>query len=65
MKAVSPEGPNRVELMRTMMPHPLVYQELPFDPEFGLYDNRLVALLGVRGGLCLDELCRTGAWRQG
>ena len=44
VKAVSPEGPNRVELMRTMMPHPLVYQELPFDPEFGLYNNRLVAL---------------------
>jgi hypothetical protein len=44
VKAVSPKGPNRAELMRTMMPHPLVYQELPFDPEFGIYNNRLVAL---------------------
>ncbi|MEQ8603429.1 MAG: aminomethyltransferase family protein [Marivibrio sp.] len=44
VKALPLGGPNRAELMRTMMPHPLVYQELPFDPEFGLYNNRLVAL---------------------
>jgi len=44
VKALPAEGPNRAELMRTMMPHPLVYQELPYDPEFGLYNNRLVAL---------------------
>jgi len=43
-KSLPLDGPNRAELMRTMMPHPLVYQELPFDPEFGLYNNRLVAL---------------------
>jgi len=44
VKALPLGGPNRAELMRTMMPHPLVYQELPFDPEFGLYNNRLVSL---------------------
>lgn len=44
VKALSLNGPNRAELKRTMMPHPLVYQELPYDPEFGLYNNRLVAL---------------------
>ncbi len=44
VKALPLGGPNRAELMRTMMPHPLVYQELPYDPEFGLYNNRLVAL---------------------
>ena len=44
VKALPLGGPNRAELMRTMMPHPLVYQELPYDPEFGLYNSRLVAL---------------------
>jgi aminomethyltransferase len=29
------------ELARTMAPHPLSYQELPYDPEYTLYNNRL------------------------
>ena len=29
------------ELARTMTPHPLIYQELPYDPEYGLYNDRL------------------------
>ena len=44
VKALPLGGPNRAELERTMMPHPLVYHELPYDPEFGLYNSRLVSL---------------------
>ena len=44
VKALPLGGPDGAELMRSMMPHPLVYQELPYDPEFGLYNSRLVAL---------------------
>jgi aminomethyltransferase len=29
------------ELARTMRPHPLSYQELPYDPEYTLYNGRL------------------------
>ncbi len=32
------------EFTRTMAPHPLVYQELPYDPEFLLYNHRLIAM---------------------
>ena len=39
------------ELERTMMPHPLVYHELPYDPEFGLYNSRLVSLRFPNGHL--------------
>lgn len=29
------------ELSRTMIPHPLMYQELPYNPEYTLYNGRL------------------------
>ena len=32
------------EFRRTMQPHPLVHQELPHEPEFGLYNHRLISL---------------------
>jgi len=37
------------ELSRTMLAHPLSYQELPFDPEYALYNGRLTpeSLSGV------------------
>lgn len=31
-------------LSHAMRPHPLVGQELPYDPEFGLYNHRLISL---------------------
>jgi aminomethyltransferase len=40
-KAVPNKGARPRELSRTMPPHPLSYQELPYDPEYGLYNNRL------------------------
>ena len=43
VKALPSDDPLGAESMRSMMPHPLVYQELPYDPEFGLYNNRVVA----------------------
>ena len=35
------EGQNPRELARTMPPHPLSYMELPYDPEYTLYNSRL------------------------
>ncbi|MBT8085091.1 MAG: aminomethyltransferase family protein [Woeseia sp.] len=35
-------GPS--EFMQSMMPHPLVHQELPHDPHFGIYNRRLRSL---------------------
>lgn len=32
------------EFARTMVPHPLVYQELPYEPEYTLYNRRLTAM---------------------
>ena len=32
------------EFSRTMMPHPLVYQELPYGPQYTLYNRRLIAV---------------------
>ena len=32
------------EFSRTMAPHPLVYQELPYGPEYTLYNRRLTAV---------------------
>ena len=31
------------EMTHTMAPHPLVHQELPYDPEYFLYNHRLTA----------------------
>lgn len=32
------------EFARTMVPHPLVYQELPYEPEYTIYNRRLTAM---------------------
>ncbi len=41
VKATPDDGARPNELLRTMAPHPLVYQELPHEPEYTLYNNRL------------------------
>ncbi len=41
VKPASGERPN--ELARTMAPHPLIHQELPYDPEYFVYNRRLAA----------------------
>lgn len=43
VKALEAEGARPNELARTMLPHPLVYQELPYDPEFCIYNGRLMS----------------------
>ena len=40
-KAILSEGQRPRELSRTMQPHPLSYMELPYDPEYTLYNSRL------------------------
>ena len=40
-KAISNKGHRPRELARTMPAHPLSYMELPFDPEYTLYNSRL------------------------
>jgi glycine cleavage system aminomethyltransferase T len=32
------------EFARTMVPHPLVYQEIPFSPQYTIYNRRLTAM---------------------
>lgn len=32
------------ELVRTMAPHPLIYQELPYNPKYTIYNRRLAAV---------------------
>ena len=44
VKALPAAGTLPNELTRTMAPHPLVYQELPYDPEYLLYNHRLTAM---------------------
>ncbi len=44
VKALSAASGQPNEFTRTMAPHPLVYQELPYDPEFLLYNHRLTAM---------------------
>ena len=39
VRQTSVERPN--ELARTMAPHPLIHQELPFDPTYFVYNRRL------------------------
>ena len=43
VKAV-PAASGPEEFRQSMRPHPLVYQELPHDPEFGIYNRRLRSL---------------------
>ena len=40
-KALLNKGAHPRELARTMPAHPLSYMELPFDPEYTLYNSRL------------------------
>jgi len=40
-KAFPSRGDRPRELMRTMAAHPLSFQELPYDPEYTLYNKRL------------------------
>ncbi|QDZ01360.1 aminomethyl transferase family protein [Nitratireductor mangrovi] len=37
------------EFGRTMAPHPLVYQEIPYDPQYTIYNRRLTALVMSNG----------------
>jgi len=41
VKALPAEQARPRELSRIMAPHPLMYQELPYDPEYLLYNDRL------------------------
>ena len=41
IKALPIEGRRPIELSSIMKPHPLSYMELPFDPEYSLYNNRM------------------------
>lgn len=41
IKAVPTVDRRPIELSSTMKPHPLSYMELPFDPEYSLYCNRM------------------------
>lgn len=37
------------EFARTMVPHPLVYQEIPYDPQYTIYNRRLTAMTMTNG----------------
>ena len=39
-----PAGGGATEFLQSMAPHPLVHQELPHDPVFGVYNRRLRSL---------------------
>jgi len=41
IKAIPIEDRRPAELSSIMKPHPLSYMELPFDPEYSLYNNRM------------------------
>lgn len=41
IKAIPMEDRRPIELSSIMKPHPLSYMELPFDPEYSLYNNRM------------------------
>lgn len=38
------EGPPPSEFARTMVPHPLIGQELPYEPQYTIYNRRLTAM---------------------
>ena len=40
-KAMPSAGARPSEFLRTMAPHPLSYMELPYDPEYALYNGRM------------------------
>lgn len=37
------------EFRQSMVPHPLVHQELPHEPHFGIYNGRLRSISYARG----------------
>lgn len=37
------------EFARTMAPHPLVYQEIPYEPQYTIYNRRLTAMTMTNG----------------
>ena len=41
IKALPNDGARPRELSANMKPHPLSYMELPFDPEYSLYNSRM------------------------
>lgn len=41
---VTPDNAGPGEFARTMVPHPLVGQELPYDPRYTIYNRRLTAM---------------------
>ena len=41
IKAIPIEDRRPIELSANMRPHPLSFMELPFDPEYSLYNNRM------------------------
>lgn len=49
-----PSGGGPGEFRQSMMPHPLVHQELPYDPHFGIYNGRLRSL--EYGGVHSEDL---------
>lgn len=44
VKAFPAEGARPNELARTMAPHPLIHHELPFEPEYAIYNRRLASV---------------------
>jgi glycine cleavage system aminomethyltransferase T len=46
---LSGEGARQSEFARTMAPHPLVYQEIPYDPQYTIYNRRLTAMTMTNG----------------
>jgi aminomethyltransferase len=48
VKAIKQTTRRPTEFARSMLPHPLSYQELTHDPEYMLYNSRLTPS-GVRG----------------
>ncbi|NKB64787.1 MAG: aminomethyl transferase family protein [Gammaproteobacteria bacterium] len=52
VEQMSGDRPN--ELARTMAPHPLIHQELPYDPTYFVYNRRLAT--GSMNNLSADEV---------
>ena len=44
VRALPADGVQPNELARTMAPHPLIHQELPYDPEYAIYNRRLASI---------------------
>ena len=52
--ALPARGARPNELARTMAPHPLIYQELPYNPEYTIYNRRLASV--SMDGATADEV---------